>query len=258
MFFGNARKIWFAYLLVVLLATGLLTWFSITAIRLDQRAERNRQEVFRAEQEAAQQERVSRALWRMEGVLFPLVAQEAARTHWMYQAFLPSQQATGQSKGQSSIQGAEPPKQPSPLLVQSSPCVQLHFQITEDGRITSPQVPSEKDWKQASQLGVSRKGLVKNKKLLSQISEDFAFEPLWALCSTGVLPQGEVNLAWAPPIPPIPPQQLPTPRLPSQVSPLQNPSQQNPTQQVTSQQFTSQQSKAPDFWMCLQIGRAHV
>jgi signal transduction histidine kinase len=238
-FFGNAIKIWIAYLFVVLLATGLLAWFSITAIQLDERAEQNRQEVVRAEQEAAQQERVSRALWRMEGVLFPLVAQEAARTHWMYQAFLPSQQSKEPVKRQSSFKGGEPPKQPSPLLMQSSPCVQLHFQITEDGRITSPQVPNDKDLKQASNLGVSRKDLVKNRNLLTQISESFTFEPLWELCSTGVLPQGEVNLAWAPL----------TVGGPPGIGNAVGMGSLRPSgpQQVPSQQITSQQSRAPGF-----------
>jgi signal transduction histidine kinase len=195
----------------------------------------------------------------MEGVLFPLVAQEAARTHWMYQAFLPSQQATGPSKGQSSYKGEDPLKRPSPILMQSSPCVQLHFQITEDGRITSPQVPNDKDLKQASKLGVSRNDLVKNRNLLTQISESFTFDPLWELCSTGVLPQGEVNLAWAPmtaggppgigstagmgSLQPYGPQQLPSQQLPPQVVAPQP----IPPQAFPSQQITNQQSRAPGF-----------
>lgn len=218
MFFSHAKRIWIAYSAILLLVAVVLGWFSWFTVRLDRDAEQNRREVLMAEQEAARQERIGRALWQIDWALSPLVAQEAARTHWMYQSFLPESEglatppgnskagkaSTGGSKGgmgggTGGMDGmASSSQQPSPLLMRPSPWVLLHFQVGEDGKVTSPQSPQGKTRIEALQCGVSEKELGENQVRLNEIASAFKFEPLWSVCSKTMLTQDDSNnLAWA-------------------------------------------------------------
>jgi signal transduction histidine kinase len=89
-FFGNSRNIWLTYAVALGLLAVTLAWFSYTTIRLDLLVETNRRQIEKAQKEAIYQERISYALWRMDWLLTPLVAQEAARNHWMYEALIPT------------------------------------------------------------------------------------------------------------------------------------------------------------------------
>jgi len=102
-------------------------WLTVKALQLDH-AEAL------ARSQAEQEERISLALWRMDTLLTPLLAQEAARPYFVYRpAFIVSTQSTKQH--------AEP--QASPLLVQPSEFVLLTFQVASDGTVSSPQFPDE-------------------------------------------------------------------------------------------------------------------
>ena len=199
MFFSHARRIWSAYAAILVLVACALAWVSWFTIQLDNRAEQNRLDVLLAEQEAAQQERISRALWRMDWALSPLVAQEAARTYWMYQSFLPepndNSNATSKSASKAAPQVEQ--RQPSPLLIRPSPWVMLHFQVAEDSTITSPQAPDGKMRDVAVSCGVNESELNGNCDRLSQIAGKLKFQSLWDSCSTTMLNQTESSLAWA-------------------------------------------------------------
>jgi signal transduction histidine kinase len=117
-----------ACLAVVLTALG---WASYQVLRLDLLESE-------ARVQAAREENVRLALWRMETALAPLVAQESARPYFEYSAFYPAERAYTRMFNR--ITQADV-LLPSPLLVQPSPHVLIHFQIGPDKAITSPQVP---------------------------------------------------------------------------------------------------------------------
>jgi two-component sensor histidine kinase len=116
-------------LAVVFVAMG---WVSVTAVRL----ERSEQETRRW---AALQENVRLALWRMDSLVAPLIAQESTRPYFAYTAFCPAERAYNNMFAE--LQRGEV-LFPSPLLTEQSPQVLLHFQFGPDGELTSPQVPT--------------------------------------------------------------------------------------------------------------------
>ena len=112
-------------LAVVLAALG---WTSIQVLRLD-----------RAQ---TQEESIRLALWRMESALVSLVAQESARPYFEYSAFYSPQRSYARMYNENPVQGET--LVPSPVLVQSSPYILLHFQLSPDGALTSPQAPEDR------------------------------------------------------------------------------------------------------------------
>ncbi|MBM4030565.1 MAG: HAMP domain-containing histidine kinase [Planctomycetes bacterium] len=125
-------RIWIAFglaLAVLLAAVGSVT---LTALQLD-RAEAE------ARRQAALEENVRLALWRMDSALAPLIAQENARPYFAYNAFYPAERAY--TKMFAEIERDEV-LLPSPLLTATSEHVLLHFQFDPDGALSSPQVPT--------------------------------------------------------------------------------------------------------------------
>ena len=123
--------IWLAFSLALALSLAGMGWVSLTALRLDD-SER------RAQLEAARDENVKLALWRIDSALAPLLAQENYRPYFTYQAFYPAERAYTRlfqpvDKGDVLV--------PSPLLSQVSLYIVLHFQFDPRGEIASPQVP---------------------------------------------------------------------------------------------------------------------
>ena len=100
-------------LAVVLAAMGWISW---TVVKLD-RAE------CEARRQAAVEEEVRLALWRMDSALAPLIARESARPYFVYTPFYPADRAYTRMFAQ--IQSGEV-LVPSPLLTQTSPHVLLH------------------------------------------------------------------------------------------------------------------------------------
>lgn len=130
---NRPRTIWLIFgacLAVMFAAAGWVSW---TALRL----ERSRAQ---AEQAAAVEENVRLALWRMDSMLAPLVAQESSRPSYVYNAFN-SAELNGNDKVLTNKTGVL--VSPSPLLGQTSSNVLLHFQICINGKLTSPEVPSQ-------------------------------------------------------------------------------------------------------------------
>ena len=121
--------VWGASLAVLFSAMG---WVSSKAVRFEEgEAEALRQ----SEREG----NVRLALWRMESMVAPLLAQEGARPYFTYSAFYPAQRAYSCMFDEWS---ADDIPVPSPLLNRKPDDVVLHFQIHPDSRVTSPQVPT--------------------------------------------------------------------------------------------------------------------
>jgi signal transduction histidine kinase len=123
---------WFIFGLCLALAAWALARLGATALALE-RAEA------RARRQAALEEKLQLALWRMDSALAPLMAEESARPYFAYSPLYPAERAF-------TCMFAEIKKgdvlMPSPLLTFESPQIRLHFQHGPDGRVSSPQVPA--------------------------------------------------------------------------------------------------------------------
>ena len=153
-------SIWIGFAACLAVVLAAMGWISLTAIDLDRaeaearrhEAEARRQEAEARRQEAearrlaAWEEQVRLALWRMDSVLAPLVAQESVRPYFAYSAFLPVDRAYSRMFND---RGTGEMLIPSPLLTERSPNVLVYFQFEPDGRLTSPQVPTGGNYKLA-------------------------------------------------------------------------------------------------------------
>src|SRR6188472_1127589 len=124
-------KIWLIFAACAALLLCVMGWVSRTALRL----ERSQIE---AQRQAELEEKVRLALWRMDSMLSPLIAQESARPYFAYSAFHPAERAYGKM-----FNPLAPSEVlvPSPLLTQLSTNILLHFQFDPRGKLTSPQLP---------------------------------------------------------------------------------------------------------------------
>jgi signal transduction histidine kinase len=125
-------RIWLVFgvcLAVVLAAIG---WISLMALRLDASEAQ-------ARRQAALEENVRLALWRMESALAPVVATESARPYFAYSAFYPPARPYTCMMEQV---GEHDPVVASPLLIESTQHVLLHFQFGPDGELQSPEAPA--------------------------------------------------------------------------------------------------------------------
>jgi signal transduction histidine kinase len=127
-------QIWLMFSAALLVVLGAVGWLSFKALQSDA------SETI-ARKQAAQEEKASLALWRMDSFMTPIVAQESARPYFEYNAFYSVEQASGrQGKGKAEADV----NVPSPLLIESTPYVTLHFQINPQGQFNSPEVPQGK------------------------------------------------------------------------------------------------------------------
>jgi signal transduction histidine kinase len=123
--------LWLVFGLCVAVLLGAMAWVSYTVLRLE-RAERD------AQRTALVEENVRLALWRMDSLVAPLVAQEMARPYWTYNAFAPVDGVYGKMFNE--IPRGEV-LAPSPLLSAQSPLVLLHCELRNDG-FSCPQAPA--------------------------------------------------------------------------------------------------------------------
>lgn len=149
-------QIWSLFAIILCVVLPAMVWLTMQINETDQLREQDRVETELARREAELQERINSALYRMDWWATPLVAQEAARPYYLYEPVYqvttlsnraptrwPNQsfQAVPQTKNQTddnpSQQGIE---QTSPLVYETSDFVVMHFQISENDEITSPQV----------------------------------------------------------------------------------------------------------------------
>lgn len=112
-------------------ALGALGWVTAEAVRLER-------ETVRARAEAAFEERVRLALWRMDSYLAPILAEESSRPHFHYSPFYPAEDAY--TRYWNEILPGEV-LVPSPLLTYRAPHVKLHFELTPEGKLRSPRAP---------------------------------------------------------------------------------------------------------------------
>jgi signal transduction histidine kinase len=151
-------QIWIIAGICLAIGVAAMSWTSLTVLRLD-RAETE----VRANAEI--EENVRLALWRMDAAMAELIGTENARSHSAYNAFYQAERAY--TKMYAEIQKGEV-LVPSPLLVGEEEHIRLHFQITPEGKVTSPQVPSGNMRDIAEVKYVSHEKIVESEKVLKQ------------------------------------------------------------------------------------------
>lgn len=137
---GRPWQVWTAFASAALVLAAAMGWLTRHVWRVDQ--QRN---IARAE--TLLEQRVSLALWRMDTRLAPLIAEEIARPHLFYDAFI--------TLLQPAAKGVQPALAPSPLLVDKADAVLLNFDVSLDGRWKSPQAPPPAEQPLAISNGVS-------------------------------------------------------------------------------------------------------
>jgi signal transduction histidine kinase len=155
----SAWKIWLAYGACLIMIVAAVGWLSFKALEAD-RAEAL------ARRQATAEANAQLALWRIDSVLAPLMAQESAQPYFAYNTFYPADRLGGKT----SRRAEEPdPLTPSPLVGQSSPQVLLHFQIDSSGRFTSPRVPPDNVRKRAVPKYLTAEQVEEAQRLLDRI-----------------------------------------------------------------------------------------
>lgn len=166
---SNASRITLlVFLASVAAVLGLLGFMTARVLELE------RDEV-RAKFDARQQENLRLALWRMDSVIAPIIAQEAARPYFHYLSYYPEQRAFTRVwepvlPGEVIV--------PSPLVEGTPPFVQLHFQVGATGLVQSPQVPrgNDRDLAESEPGGAER--VARFERTLQRLSTFVAFESL--------------------------------------------------------------------------------
>lgn len=162
--------VWILFTLSLAVVLAVMVWISGTVLRLDW-AETE------ARRQAAMEENIRLALWRMDTALAPLLAQETARPYFTYRSLLPVDRTYGQMFGGRA--GGE--VLPSPLLKPGSPYLLLHFQVLPDGRIVSPQVPGEDELPQIVPQHLATDSLERATAELARVRSVFDRKQLVAL-----------------------------------------------------------------------------
>ncbi|MDX1946814.1 MAG: HAMP domain-containing sensor histidine kinase [Pirellulaceae bacterium] len=159
-------QIWLLFALGLAVVTPALAWLTVKALALD-RAE------LQARRQAEQEEDLSRALWRMDSLLTPLLAEEAARPDFVYRPAY----ATGEPAGKK----GEEPRELSPLLAAPPQFVRVHFEVHPDGRIASPQTPTGELGAWATANGARPETIAAAEKSLAELRPALCHADLLAL-----------------------------------------------------------------------------
>lgn len=175
-------KVWLWFLLALAIVVPAMGWLTHKAMELDRA-------VTASARTADLEEDISLALWRMDVALAPLVAQEAARPYVVYRPFLVAPNSPG-------TKGTVQP-QASPLLVQPSEFVRLHFELNEDGELSSPQCPAGTLQELAVHNGAPRDNIALSCDSLNQLGEKLEHKALAQQLPRQTLPPVEVTeYAW--------------------------------------------------------------
>jgi len=142
--------------LLVLEGLGYVTW---RMLRLEARE-------VALSREAREQEILRLALWRVDSAMTPLLAAETARPYFHYRPFYPAERAYTRMweevlPGEVLV--------PSPMLHGPGAFVKLHFEIAEDGSVTSPQAPSGNMRDLAESTYVSPEEVQRSQQLLDEV-----------------------------------------------------------------------------------------
>jgi signal transduction histidine kinase len=166
-------QIWLLFFLGLALALPPMVWLTVKALELDQ-AE------LAARQQVELEEKISRALWRMDVFLSPLLAQEAARPEFLYKPVLATLPGGKGMKGERTL---------SPLLAEQPEFVLLNFELAADGTLTSPQSPGGPEEAWARSHGARPATMEAAARRLKELSGSLSHGDLLAWLPEQVVPQ---------------------------------------------------------------------
>lgn len=160
---------WATFLLGLALVLPAMAWLTLKAMELDQA-----NAVARREAELEQD--IGRALWRMDALLTPLLAQEAARPDFVYRtryATMPENEI-----GAKGVKPRPPVQTLSPLVADPPPFVLLHFEVMPDGCVVSPQSPAPTEAAWAVEHGARPETIAAASERLLELEQVLADMPL--------------------------------------------------------------------------------
>lgn len=157
------------FLSACVLVLGGLGWVTRVAFALER-------DQARAQSEAALHRRIDLAMWRLENLVAPVRAAEAARPLEHYKAFF---SPTVSLNPDGTHYRPQSVLQPSPLLTAELPEWELlHFHISDQTGWSSPQVIQSDAAKWAERSGIGPRFESRNRNLLEQLANDVAPETL--------------------------------------------------------------------------------
>lgn len=142
------NRVWSIWLILIVCALsilGAMGWLTQRTLRMEH-------ERLVSEAKASVEERVRLALSRMDAAAAAMLVIENQRPPEHYQSFF---WPTGLFTNTLQPVRDELVTQPSPLLADPPEFIRIHFEITEEGRLISPQVPSDSRRDLAEAAGVS-------------------------------------------------------------------------------------------------------
>lgn len=182
--FYRPWRIWLLFALCLAIILPAMIGLTIKAIQLEESRRIVMQQNDQARREAELQELVSSALWRLDWMLTPLVGQEASRSYLDYQPYSPL-----------ADKNADPSDlkvwsdNVSPIIVQPSEFVLLHFEVSPENKWTSPQNPTGQIRTLALGNGIAPANMSKSYELLQQLSGTIDNSDLEQLLPEQLLPE---------------------------------------------------------------------
>ncbi len=174
-------QIWSIFLLCLTLAALAMVWMSVRTAEAERNREFDRQETELARREAELLERVSSALYRMDWMLSPIVTQEAARSHLDYRVYHRTHFVESPDANRGSVNSFHL------MTTGLSDFVKLHFEIRANGKIESPQAPTD-DQISSTGMRIEEPSLSRGRELAAIAGTTFEFQQLLALCPVDKLP----------------------------------------------------------------------
>ncbi len=187
-------QIWLLFTLCLAVVLPALAWLTHQTLAADQAEWRGRIA-------AQREETIGNVLWQMDTELTALLAQEAARPHFVYSSFYaaPAVVTNRPASAETSADPSPPTptsptswqarQLPSPLLMQPSPYVLLHFQVKADGELTSPQVPQGRLASLAIDNGAARDNIEHSAERLAELYPVLSYNELLAALPSERLPE---------------------------------------------------------------------
>ena len=176
---------WATFGVGLALVLPAMLWLTIKAMELDHASAV-------ARRQAVLEQDIGLALWRMDALLTPLLAKEAARPDFVYRtryATLCEDDPASGGKGKAVASKPQATQTLSPLVAEPPEYVLLHFEILPDGRVVSPQSPSEKDAAWALDNGAVEQTLELAGARLTELQQVLADMPLAEQLPQETLPQ---------------------------------------------------------------------
>ncbi len=169
-------QVWTAVVACGILVAAAMGWLTLHALRAD----RERSAALAA---ADLEQRVSLALWRMDTKLAPLIAEEVARPHFLYDPYMVYEPARSKST-------SEADRVASPLMTAQDANVILNFNATAEGLWESPQAPPPALVDLACSNGMTLDQIESNRMRLNHLASCVAFDELLYRCPE--LPAGQL------------------------------------------------------------------